>query len=121
MSKYSVGEEYWQIGKECYAKYIKEDDDRIGGLIVTYRGDLNTYGIDCGLLIDSAHTMLTNLGFEITGDSAICLNYYNALTNEYVLYDSETKLMRIDIHRATIAHTNALTQLLKEQGKEVER
>ena len=137
MSKYSVGEEYWQIGKECYAKYIKEDDDRIGGLIVTYRGDLNTYGIDCGLLIDSAHTMLTALGFEEErqeyipkygnkGVSYYCFDKKSKYYGMYIGIDYHEKEYvvgkQIDDDPAEVEWVDqplhaALTQLMREQAK----
>ena len=117
MPKFKVGEEYWQTDKKCYAKYIKEDDDRIGGLIVTYRGDLNTYGIDCSLLIDTSHTMLTELGFEVEVDNTYFLHYFSIINYDCVLFDKRTKETRINIKRGTIAHTNALSQLMREQDK----
>ena len=116
MPKFKVGEEYWQTDKKCYAKYIKENDDRIGGLIVTYRGDLNTYGIDCSLLIDTSHTMLAEIGFEVDG-----IGDYYCKKGKYKSY-----VIEVDKEGYLVSNTDycgyitqplheALSQLMREQ------
>ena len=114
MPKFKVGEEYWQTDKKCYAKYIKEDDDRIGGLIVTYRGDLNTYGIDCSLLIDTSHTMLTELGFEKDTFQDGLIQWSDDTDN--FIHIKNNKVIRCEFTAPKMKEkTAALSQLMREQ------
>ena len=110
MPKFKVDERVWLNDRNIYGKILSID-----GNYYNIELDIETIIVLVTELSPTAHTMLAELGFEVEVDNTYFLHYFSIINYDCVLFDKRTKETRINIKRGTIAHTNALSQLMREQ------